>query len=73
MLGATNVLKSKRPLIICEVAGWNTQKVSRLLHEANYELYDASKPIEEGASTDVATWNTVAVPVEFRSRYVAKG
>lgn len=73
LLGATNVLKSKRPLIICEVAGWNAQEVSRILHEANYELYDAGKPIEEGASTDVANWNTVAVPVESRDRYVTRG
>lgn len=73
ILGAANVLRSKPPLIICEVTGRNANEVSRLLHEANYELYDASKPIEEGASTAVATWNTVAVPVELRSRYLAEG
>jgi FkbM family methyltransferase len=72
LLGATNLLKSKRPLIICEVSDGNAQEVSRLLHEAEYQLYDASKPIEEGASIAEASWNTVAVPAEHRARYLAR-
>jgi FkbM family methyltransferase len=72
LLGAASVLKSKRPLIICEVAGDNAQEVSRLLHEAKYELYDASRPIEVGASIALASWNTVALPEEHLSRYMAK-
>jgi len=60
LAGASNLLSSTRPRILCEVAKENAGTVSHLLHSFDYVLYDASvgrskrEPLESAAPSTIA-------------------
>jgi hypothetical protein len=61
--GGNYLLSDVRPVILCEVASANSQRVSDLLHAHGYHLFnladkDNRKPIQ------VAAFNTVAHPMD---------
>jgi FkbM family methyltransferase len=62
--GASGMLVEARPLIVSEVSGKNAGKVSELLTEADYVLFDGEKPLSREAIRLDAAWCTVAVPSE---------
>jgi FkbM family methyltransferase len=62
--GAAQVVHRSRPVIVCEVGGPNTIEVSKLLADAGYLFFDASKPLTVAAQRSRVTWNTIAVPRE---------
>jgi len=58
------MLKEVRPVIICEVAGQNRDKVTNILNAAKYVLYDGEQPLKNASKVLHAVWNTVAIPEE---------
>lgn len=56
--GATRLLATVRPVVLCEVFGPHMAAVTALLRGHGYDLIDA----ETGARVDVAAWNTIALP-----------
>ena len=60
--GATRLLKEVRPTVWCEVSHENSDEVTRLLHEAGYQLYGAA--IRPHVRTDRAWFDTLGIPIE---------
>lgn len=60
--GATRLLREVRPTVWCEVSRENSEEVTRLLHEASYQLYGAAT--QPHVRTDRAWFDTLAVPIE---------
>jgi FkbM family methyltransferase len=60
--GAAILLASRRPVVLCEVAGENAPEVGRLLHGHGYTLYDAARPAGEREPLAAPAWNTIALP-----------
>jgi FkbM family methyltransferase len=60
--GATRLLKDVRPTIWCEVSHENSGEVTRLLHEAGYQLYGAAT--RPHMRTDRAWFDTLGIPIE---------
>lgn len=62
--GASNLLSSAKPIILCEVSSKNQKRVMDIFEEHKYELYDAQQPHQP--RTKLATFNTLAVPQDSR-------
>jgi FkbM family methyltransferase len=60
--GAPLLLREVRPILLCEVSEPNAQGVGVLLHEAGYELLDASVPLQDRRPRELPAWNTLALP-----------
>jgi FkbM family methyltransferase len=60
--GATRLLKEVRPTIWCEVSHENSDEVTRLLHEASYQLYGAAT--QPHVRTERAWFDTLGIPIE---------
>jgi FkbM family methyltransferase len=60
--GATRLLKEVRPTIWCEVSHENSGEVTRLLHEASYQLYGAAT--QPHMRTERAWFDTLGIPIE---------
>jgi FkbM family methyltransferase len=58
--GAEKLLKEARPTIWCEVSAENSDEVTKLLHEAKYQLYAAQ--VRPHRRIDRAFFHTLAVP-----------
>lgn len=56
--GTQGLLRSVRPVLICEVSSEASEAVTGLLHNHGYELVDG----ETGRSVDRAPWATIATP-----------
>lgn len=61
--GASRLLSTVRPVIWCEVAADNSEAITRLLHDHEYELYSAKTPPLERTSVARAPWDTLALPL----------
>jgi FkbM family methyltransferase len=60
--GATRLLKEARPSVWCEVSHENSEEVTRLLHQASYQLYGAAT--QPHMRTERAWFDTLAIPIE---------
>lgn len=60
--GATRLLREVRPTIWCEVSHENSGEVTRLLHEASYQLYGAAT--QPHMRTERAWFDTLGIPIE---------
>lgn len=60
--GAQQLLRMVRPVLLCEVAGGNSQAVADLLSAADYDVLDAAAPSHRRAPLKQAPWNTLALP-----------
>lgn len=60
--GARNLLKKCRPIILCEVAGENSESVFNLLASHGYKIYDGEVPRAQRVEIQNAPFSTVAVP-----------
>jgi hypothetical protein len=58
--GAAQLLKEVRPTIWCEVSAENSDEVTKLLHEAKYDLYGAQ--VQPHQLIKRAWFHTLAVP-----------
>ncbi len=62
--GATQLLKTKRPIVLCEVSADASLKVSALLGAHDYIVCDGSHPSSERVPLSRAPWSTLAFPRE---------
>ena len=60
--GAGRLLTEARPTIYIEVGAENSEKVTRQLHAASYDLFDPSSAVQGQPPLSVCTWNTLAIP-----------
>ncbi len=60
--GAQRLLAEIRPVVFCEVAYENTEEVSGIFHEHEYEMYDAEAGKSGRIALERAAWNTLAFP-----------
>jgi FkbM family methyltransferase len=64
--GARRLLEDDRPIVLCEVSHQNAQSAAAFFKNAGYRIFDGDRidtapfPI----TTGLATWNTVALPLE---------
>ena len=61
--GASRLLSTVRPTIWCEVAADNSEAITDLLHDHEYELYSARTPLSQRTSVARAPWDTLALPL----------
>ena len=66
--GGQRMLKTVRPVMLCEVAGNNQEPVSQLLDSCGYELFDLDLAPADRVSLAMATWNTLAIPSHVARR-----
>jgi Methyltransferase FkbM domain len=59
--GASDLLKRKGPVIICEVSPERSEKVTDLFKRFGYKIYDADTRRAERQELTTAPWNTVAI------------
>jgi FkbM family methyltransferase len=59
--GGTGLLRSKSPVIICEVCSENSREISDLLKGFGYKLYDGDVMPTARGELVAASWNTVAI------------
>jgi FkbM family methyltransferase len=59
--GASDLLKRKGPVIICEVSSEHSKRVTDLLKRFGYKIYDADTQRAERRELVTASWNTVAI------------
>src|SRR5208337_5619970 len=59
-----------RPVIICEVGGETSERMTDILVKERYRLYDGEKPLSRDAEVTRATWNTIGIPEELQQRYI---
>jgi FkbM family methyltransferase len=62
--GATKLLSTRRPIVVCEVSEEGSRDVTALLQSHGYTLFDGSKPRLERTPLDRAPWSTLAFPRE---------
>jgi FkbM family methyltransferase len=60
--GAVRMLRACRPILIFELAAANWEKVSRLLAELNYTLYDSDQPASHRQPLSRPSYNVLAMP-----------
>jgi FkbM family methyltransferase len=62
--GGIRMLRDIRPMLILEVNPECRAELTRLLQASAYVLYTGLKPRSEWAPIRIASWSTVAIPVE---------
>jgi FkbM family methyltransferase len=62
LAGGVRLLKEARPRILCEVSAKNSKRVTRLLQDANYRIFDATHHPGQRKELSEATWDTLALP-----------
>jgi len=60
--GASRVLASVRPIVVCEVCGRAAPLVTRLFHQFGYTLYNAELPASHRSPLPATVRNTLACP-----------
>lgn len=60
--GASRLLASIRPVLICEVSSDVAGPVAALLLDAGYDLFDGDLPASRRQPVPHASWNTLAIP-----------
>jgi FkbM family methyltransferase len=61
--GASRLLRTVRPVIWCEVAADNSDTITEILHDHEYELYSARTPPSQRIPVIRAPWDTLALPL----------
>jgi FkbM family methyltransferase len=64
LLGASELLRTVRPVIWCEVAPENALNVAELLREVGYQIYAAALDPDKRTPLPRASWDTLAVPLQ---------
>lgn len=67
--GAESLLRDQQPTILCEVGSQFSPRITELLHDVGYELFDLQQA--EAGSVDMAPFNTLAVPASRQSKSAA--
>jgi FkbM family methyltransferase len=62
LAGASKLLSSLRPRILCEVSQRNASTVSKILHSFGYTLFDASADRSKREPLENPVWSTLACP-----------
>ncbi len=65
------VLKTCRPIVVCEVSPNSAGSMTDLFHSNAYRLFDGEKPLSGAGELERAAWNTIAIPEESIVKYVA--
>jgi FkbM family methyltransferase len=68
--GQREMLERVRPVIISEVAGETSGRLSRIFREHRYALFDAERFPGSPSQLEEAPWNTAAIPMEKLQCYV---
>lgn len=68
--GQSNVLGKIRPVIICEVGGEASEKMTDILVKEHYRLYDGEQPLSSKTEIKRASWNTIGIPEELSQHYI---
>src|SRR6516164_1187551 len=63
------MLTEVRPVILCEVTSNNVDEMTKLLASASYCLFNGEKPLKKAQMVNRATYNTIAIPEEKKSRF----
>jgi hypothetical protein len=63
-LRSASRLLGARPKILVEVNSGNATALTKILHDAEYRLFDASHPLDAFPLTTECAWHTLAVPSE---------
>jgi len=65
--GATVLLSTVRPTLLCEVSSEHAGEVTEILARAGYVLFDGKQPFNRRTQIRQATWSTIALPSEIVS------
>ena len=68
--GQAKMLGHIRPVIICEVGGETSKRMTDILVKERYRLYDGERPLSRDPEIARASWNTIAIPEELLQRYL---
>jgi FkbM family methyltransferase len=60
--GASALLETARPVVLCEVISGNSDIVANILHQHKYELFEADADPVQRQPVKRAPWNTLAIP-----------
>ena len=60
--GASRLLQTARPIILCEVVPQNSDAVAALLRQNKYEIYEADRAPAQRQPVNRAPWSTLAIP-----------
>jgi len=60
--GATQLLQTSRPVILCEVTPDNSDAVAHILHQNRYQLFEADTDPAQRQPVRRAPWSTLAIP-----------
>lgn len=66
-LSAAPRLLAARPLVLVEVGSANARTLADLLRSADYDLFDAARPLQSIRPVAECVWDTLAVPREKRA------
>jgi FkbM family methyltransferase len=69
--GQFKMLRTIRPIIICEVGRETSEEFTEILVRERYRLYDGDRALSAASEIDRASWNTIGIPDELRERYPA--
>jgi FkbM family methyltransferase len=67
----SKMLSKVRPVIICEVGGKSSERMTALLAKERYRLFDGERPLTAEAEITMASWNTVGIPQERYHEYLS--
>jgi FkbM family methyltransferase len=59
--GATGLLGSKFPVVLCEVGQASSREVTHLFKSMGYRIYDGESRLSDRHEVPLAPWNTVAI------------
>ena len=61
--GASCLLRSAKPVILCEVTPENSDTVANILHQNKYEIFEADTAPAQRQPVKRAPWSTLAIPI----------
>ena len=59
--GGINLLRDKKPVVICEVGSDSSSEVTKFLKDLGYRLFDGENLLHERHELAAAPWSTVAI------------
>jgi hypothetical protein len=59
--GGLELLKSKKPVVLCEVGADSSLEVTECFKSIGYTLYDGESPLRERRELAAAPWSTIAI------------
>jgi FkbM family methyltransferase len=61
--GASRLLQTARPVVLCEVTPENSDTVANILYQHKYELFEADTEPAQRQPVRRAPWSTLAIPI----------